>query len=50
MAFDGDGDNLPKLMAARGENYPDRQMMLFAADIWRRSGSGLSHDVRLRKL
>mgnify|MGYP000585735104 CR=1 FL=1 len=52
LAFDGDGDRLG-VVSRKGEIiYPDRQMMLFAADILeKKPGSRIIYDVKCtRKL
>lgn len=47
LAFDGDGDRLGVVTKAGNIIYPDRQMMLFAADILeRKSGSQIIYDVK----
>ncbi len=47
LAFDGDGDRLG-IVTRQGENiFPDRQMMLFAADVLKRHpGSPILFDVK----
>ena len=47
LAFDGDGDRLGVVTKAGNIIYPDRQMMLFAADILeRKPGSQIIYDVK----
>mgnify|MGYP002770508374 CR=1 FL=1 len=47
LAFDGDGDRLGVVTKAGNIIYPDRQMMLFAADILEKNpGSQIIYDVK----
>lgn len=47
LAFDGDGDRLGVVTKSGSIIYPDRQMMLFAADILERHpGSRIIYDVK----
>lgn len=47
LAFDGDGDRLGVVTKAGEIIYPDRQMMLFAADILeKKPGSQIIYDVK----
>lgn len=47
LAFDGDGDRLGVVTKSGEIIYPDRQIMLFAADILtRHSGSRIIYDVK----
>lgn len=47
LAFDGDGDRLGIVTKAGEIIYPDRQMMLFAADILeKKPGSQIIYDVK----
>ncbi len=47
LAFDGDGDRLGVVTKSRKIIYPDRQLMLFAADVLSRNpGSEIIFDVK----
>lgn len=47
LAFDGDGDRLGVVTAAGHVIYPDRQLMLFAADVLTRApGATIIYDVK----
>lgn len=47
LAFDGDGDRLGVVTKAGEIIYPDRQMMLFAADVLeKKPGSQIIYDVK----
>lgn len=47
LAFDGDGDRLGVVTAAGHVIYPDRQLMLFAADVLERvPGATIIYDVK----
>ena len=47
LAFDGDGDRLGVVTPAGHVIYPDRQLMLFAADVLRRApGATIIYDVK----
>jgi len=47
LAFDGDGDRLGVVTKAGKINYPDRQLMLFAADVLSRNpGAEIIFDVK----
>src|SRR6185295_19591785 len=47
LAFDGDGDRLGVVTKAGNIIYPDRQLMLFAADVLRRNaGATIIFDVK----
>mgnify|MGYP001198568696 CR=1 FL=1 len=47
LAFDGDGDRLGVVTKAGHVIYPDRQLMLFAADVLKRApGSTIIYDVK----
>jgi phosphomannomutase/phosphoglucomutase len=47
LAFDGDGDRLGVVTPAGKIIYPDRQLMLFAADVLRRCpGAEIIYDVK----
>ena len=47
LAFDGDGDRLGVVTKDGGIIYPDRQLMLFAADVlWRNPGAEIIYDVK----
>jgi phosphomannomutase/phosphoglucomutase len=47
LAFDGDGDRLGVVTKAGGIIYPDRQLMLFAADVLARNpGADIIFDVK----
>ncbi|WP_332669767.1 phosphomannomutase/phosphoglucomutase [Aromatoleum sp.] len=47
LAFDGDGDRLGVVTKAGGIIYPDRQLMLFAADVLSRvPGGEVIYDVK----
>ena len=47
LAFDGDGDRLGVVTAAGHVIYPDRQLMLFAADVLSRNpGARVIYDVK----
>ncbi|MDR3352069.1 MAG: phosphomannomutase/phosphoglucomutase [Zoogloeaceae bacterium] len=51
IAFDGDGDRLGVVTRDGEIIYPDRQLMLFAADVLRRVPGGLIvHDVKCTRL
>lgn len=51
LAFDGDGDRLGVVTAAGRIIYPDRQMMLFAADVLTRvPGAQIVYDVKCTRL
>ena len=50
MAFDGDGDRLGVVDASGNIIWPDRQMMLYAADVLsRQSGADIIFDVKCSK-
>ncbi|OFZ99611.1 MAG: phosphoglucomutase [Betaproteobacteria bacterium RIFCSPLOWO2_02_FULL_62_17] len=51
LAFDGDGDRLGVVTAAGRIIYPDRQLMLFAADVLARvPGAQIVYDVKCTRL
>ena len=51
LAFDGDGDRLGVVTPAGKIIYPDRQLMLFAADVLKRlPGSEIVFDVKCTRL
>ena len=51
LAFDGDGDRLGVVTPAWKIIYPDRQLMLFAADVLKRlPGSEIVFDVKCTRL
>jgi phosphomannomutase/phosphoglucomutase len=51
IAFDGDGDRLGVVTRDGEIIYPDRQLMLFAADVLKRvPGSLIVHDVKCSRL
>lgn len=51
LAFDGDGDRLGVVTKTGEIIYPDRQMMLFAADVLSRNpGSQIIYDVKCSRL
>ncbi len=51
LAFDGDGDRLGVVTKSGEIIYPDRQMMLFAADVLSRCpGSQIIYDVKCSRL
>ncbi|MBL8392943.1 MAG: phosphomannomutase/phosphoglucomutase, partial [Candidatus Accumulibacter sp.] len=51
LAFDGDGDRLGVVTRDGGIIYPDRQLMLFAADVLRRCpGQPIIYDVKCTRL
>jgi phosphomannomutase/phosphoglucomutase len=51
FAFDGDGDRLGVVTKDGGVIYPDRQLMLFAADVLSRNpGAEIIYDVKSTRL
>jgi phosphomannomutase/phosphoglucomutase len=51
LAFDGDGDRLGVVTRAGDIIYPDRQLMLFAADVLARNpGAQIIYDVKCTRL
>ncbi|MFM9972696.1 MAG: phosphomannomutase/phosphoglucomutase [Burkholderiales bacterium] len=51
LAFDGDGDRLGVVTPAGRIIYPDRQLMLFAADVLKRvPGAQIVYDVKCTRL
>jgi len=51
LAFDGDGDRLGVVTRDGGVIYPDRQLMLFAADVLSRNpGAEIIYDVKSTRL
>ncbi|MSQ52207.1 MAG: phosphomannomutase/phosphoglucomutase [Betaproteobacteria bacterium] len=51
LAFDGDGDRLGVVTPAGKIIYPDRQLMLFAADVLKRvPGAQILYDVKCTRL
>jgi phosphomannomutase/phosphoglucomutase len=51
LAFDGDGDRLGVVTGAGDIIYPDRQLMLFAADVLARNpGAQIIYDVKCTRL
>jgi phosphomannomutase / phosphoglucomutase len=51
LAFDGDGDRLGVVTKDGGVIYPDRQLMLFAADVLSRNpGAQIIYDVKSTRL
>jgi len=51
LAFDGDGDRLGVVTKDGGIIYPDRQLMLFAADVLSRNpGAEIIYDVKSTRL
>jgi phosphomannomutase/phosphoglucomutase len=51
LAFDGDGDRLGVVTRQGGIVYPDRQLMLFAADVLSRNpGAQVIYDVKSTRL
>jgi phosphomannomutase/phosphoglucomutase len=51
FAFDGDGDRLGVVTKDGGVIYPDRQLMLFAADVLSRNpGAEIIYDVKSSRL
>jgi len=51
LAFDGDGDRLGVVTKDGGVIYPDRQLMLFAADVLSRNpGAEIIYDVKSTRL
>ncbi len=51
LAFDGDGDRLGVITKSGQIVYPDRQMMLFAADVLSRDpGASIIYDVKCSRL
>jgi phosphomannomutase/phosphoglucomutase len=51
FAFDGDGDRLGVVTRDGGVIYPDRQLMLFAADVLSRNpGAEIIYDVKSTRL
>jgi len=51
LAFDGDGDRLGVVTRAGDIIFPDRQLMLFAADVLaRNSGAQIIYDVKCTRL
>jgi phosphomannomutase/phosphoglucomutase len=46
LAFDGDGDRLGVVTRQGHVIYPDRQLMLFAADVYAPAGATVIYDVK----